>query len=615
MKRNCPVFLLTLFFFLSFTGILPAQEKITGESVTGIVDSLASKGLIIRMPKEKPDIHLHREQAIRYLQSKYVSGDWTNPSDPFRGAIGQLIYLASMQPFDSLKSYFGKYSFDTLNIPWDRFYKWDTIRVRIPEILHPEFVSPGDSLQRADTIGPGTVRDSILIKNAEIISENTSAYKPPVREQTVILKDTIILVARDSIISFLPYSKNNPFWRYLSPWQGDSLAAAVKSLTDYLTERDSSIIYFRGIGNSEIPVWFNSKSNRLKRYWLKNDIMDSVTVWVGSLDRNTIDLFLEEGIIFRRPSKQTTISEAQLNLKEINTSGLRDINKIYVKPRYWKLRSEANFVFNQALLSNWVKGGESSISTTMDITGFANYTNKSLQLSSSNFARLKYGLVATNDNGVRKNLDLIETNSKLNHKAFGKVDFSATMLFKTQVTVGKTYFKVEDRDTSIVASKFMNPATLTIGLGLDYKPDKNTSINFAPFSYKGTYVLDTALIDQTKYGVPGDKRSLNEPGASLQISNVYRPTKTISITNRVQLFTNYIHNPLNIDIDWEMIATMSLNWFTDVRINTHLIYDDDTRTGKLDKNDNPIMGSDGKPMKTARAQFKELLGFSFVFRF
>ena len=614
MKRTSLALLLTMFSFFYFTCLLPAQEKTALESVKGIVDSLTSKGLIINMPKEKPDIRLQREQAIRYLQSKYMSGDWTNPSDPFRSAIGQLIYLASAQPFDTLKSYFLNYSYDTLNIPWDRFYTWDTLRVRIPEIHRPGFVSTGDSIMRADTTGPETVRDSILIKNAGIIPDSISAYRQSLKEQTV-LKDTIIFVARDSIINFLPYSKNNPFWIYKYPWQGDSLAAAVKSLTDYLTERDSSIINFRGLGNSVIPVWLNSKRNTLKRYWLKNDIMDSVTVWVGSLDRNTIDLFLEEGIMFRRPSKQTNISEAQLNLREINTTGLHDVNKIYVKPRYWTLRSEANFVFNQALLSNWVKGGESSISTTMDITGFANYTNKNLQLSSSNFARLKYGLVYTNDNGVRKNLDLIETNSKLNHKAFGKVDFSATVLFKTQLTVGKSYFKVGDRDTSIVASRFMNPATLTVGLGLDYKPDKNTSINFAPFSYKGTYVLDTALIDQTKYGVPPDKRSLNEPGASLQISNVYRPTKTISITNRLQLFTNYIHNPLNIDVDWEMIATMSLNWFTDVRINTHLIYDDDTRTGKLDKNDNPIMGEDGKPKKTARAQFKELLGFSFVFRF
>jgi hypothetical protein len=63
-----------------------------------------------------------------------------------------------------------------------------------------------------------------------------------------------------------------------------------------------------------------------------------------------------------------------------------------------------------------------------------------------------------------------------------------------------------------------------------------------------------------------------------------------------------------------MIATASLNWFTDVRLNTHLIYDDDTKTPVLDKDKKPVL-VDGKPKKTARAQFKELLGFSFIFRF
>lgn len=38
-----------------------------------------------------------------------------------------------------------------------------------------------------------------------------------------------------------------------------------------------------------------------------------------------------------------------------------------------------------------------------------------------------------------------------------------------------------------------------------------------------------------------------------------------------------------------------------------IIFDDDTKTPFLDKNK--------KPKKTARAQFKELLGFSFTFRF
>ncbi len=93
-----------------------------------------------------------------------------------------------------------------------------------------------------------------------------------------------------------------------------------------------------------------------------------------------------------------------------------------------------------------------------------------------------------------------------------------------------------------------------------------------------------------------------------------KPLKSVTVTNRLQLFTNYINNPLNIDVDWEMILVANLNWFTDVRLNTHLIFDDDTKTPVFDRDDNPVMGTDGQK-KTARIQFKELLGFSFVFRF
>jgi hypothetical protein len=99
------------------------------------------------------------------------------------------------------------------------------------------------------------------------------------------------------------------------------------------------------------------------------------------------------------------------------------------------------------------------------------------------------------------------------------------------------------------------------------------------------------------------------------IMNEMRPLKNVTLTNRLQLFTNYIDNPLNIDVDWEMIVQANLNWFTDVRLNTHLIFDDDTKTPLFDKDKNPVMGEDGKQKKTARIQFKELLGFSFIFRF
>ncbi len=185
------------------------------------------------------------------------------------------------------------------------------------------------------------------------------------------------------------------------------------------------------------------------------------------------------------------------------------------------------------------------------------------------------------------------------------------MLFKTQVAPGFNYLA----DTTVLVSKFMNPAILTIGFGLDFKPNKNTSVNFSPLSYKGTFMTDTVHIDQTIYGIPHDRKSLNEHGISLMISNEFKPLKTVTVINRLQLFTNYIHNPQNIDVDWEMIAVARLNWFTDVRFNTHLIFDDDTKTQVLNDKKEPVLNLDGTPRKTARIQFKELLGLSFVFRF
>jgi hypothetical protein len=98
------------------------------------------------------------------------------------------------------------------------------------------------------------------------------------------------------------------------------------------------------------------------------------------------------------------------------------------------------------------------------------------------------------------------------------------------------------------------------------------------------------------------------------ISHEFKPMQTVTVKNRVQLFSNYANNLQNIDIDWEMIVTASLNWFTEVRFNTFLIYDDDIKTIEYE-DDKPVLGGDGQPKKTARVQFKEMLGFSLLFRF
>ncbi len=510
-----------------------------------------------------------------------------------------------IQVYDSVAQFLVKYPFDSLNIPWDKFFIWEPLKLKVPEVSAPGLNIQADT----DNISVGDQKDSISIKQPGQVTQ-------PSFHVVNSLKDTTILVVIDTLNEVTSSMNGFPF-RYMAyPYQSDSIKAAVRSLMDYIVTRDSSVIIFTGTGKRYTSLWMNSNSDRMVRFWLKNEFADSVTVWIGDLSRDTIGLFLEKGVTFRRPIKQAGYSDAYVNVSKPDKSKLLDIREIEVRKQLWKFRSEASFLLSQAALSNWVKGGDNSIATSMDLMGYADYKNKTKKLSSNNFIRLNLGFLKSGNDKVKKNLDLLETNSKLNHKAFGKFDFSAIMLFKTQIADGNKYLNSSTgRDSAVLVSKFLNPATLTIGFGLDYKPNKKTSINFSPLSYKATFVTDTSLIDQTLYGVPKDKKALHEPGASFMISNEFKPLKTITIINRLQLFTNYIHNPQNIDVDWEMIATANLNWFTDVRFNTHLIFDDDTKTPVFDDSGEQVLRPDGSPKKTARIQFKEMIGFSLIFRF
>jgi hypothetical protein len=597
--------ILLTFIFITFYSSVFSQEIIKKTiSNETVIDSLRRKGVIFNDNQKKKEIVLSTSQAIKFLQERYHPQFWNDIGDPLRQAFGQLIFEAAHPPVDSLRKTLTNYPFDSLNIPWDKFYIWEPLRIRVPYTSRTVYNRSFDSAGKADINSIGGKRDSLNIKPtgiSGIVSE---------------LKDTTIMVVIDTLNEVTSPRHGFPFKYYNYPFQGDSIKAAVRSLISFLDERDSTVVYLTGVGKSVIPVWMNSKSGEVKRFWLKNEFSDSVTIWIANPSKNTLGFYLEQGVSFRRPVRQGNYTNAKVNSQTLDNSKLLVLRNLALKPRYWKYRTETSFVLNQAALSNWVKGGESSISTALDVTGYADYVNKELKVSSDNFARLKFGYIETGQDGIRKNIDLLETNSKLNHKAFGKFDFSAILLFKTQIALGRNYFKTAaGRDTSNLVSKFMNPAVLTIGLGLDFKPNKTTSINFSPLSYKGTFVTDTVHIDQTQYGIAKNRKSLNEPGVSIMITNEFKPIESVTIVNRVQLFTNYIHKPQNVDVDWEMIVTAKLNWFTDVRFNPHLIFDDDTRTDEQYKNGQPVLNTDGTPKKTARIQFKEMLGLSLFFRF
>ncbi len=506
------------------------------------------------------DIHLDRQQALRFLRKIYSSaGIWKHSNDPLRESIRHLIYFSSTPPVDSTINFLSGYSFERIRVPIENYYVFDSVRIILPE------------------------RDI----------------------------DTIVLVISDTIHEPFLSTSDFPF-RYLEyPYMSDSLEAAVGSLIGYLEVRDSTLLRITDQSGNGPDLWLNTRTDNLVRFWLPDGKGDSVTVWIGSPQRNTLSLRVEEGVQFKKQTWQHGYIDPQVNVTTAREEDLRKIALSRIKPQYWKFRSELSYLLSQGVVTNWAKGGDDNIASILNVTSNLNYNNKITKVNSATTFRFALGLQASGKPwDINKNLDFLEINSKIGHKAFGKFDLSGLFQFKTQFLPGYNY-----PNDSVKVSKFFNPATVIVGYGLDYKPDKNTSISFSPFSYKGTFVPDTANINQTKFGISSDRSSKNELGAYLIVSSKVSLFEKVNMTNKLQLFSNFLSKPQNIDVDWEMITTMNINWFTELRLNIHLIYDDDTKLPVYDSENNPVIDINGIQKKAPMVQFNEYMGLSFVFKF
>jgi len=402
--------------------------------------------------------------------------------------------------------------------------------------------------------------------------------------------------------------ETSPFRILEGKYQLDSLQYAVDQIINFTLQRDSSLLWVNDMHGNKTPYWLNQGNDEAYRFWVRNYKNDSITIWLGNPAPHEISLMLDDDVSINRPRKEEI--NALPEFLEMPDRSLVSMSIMEPDPIYWDYKLGSVFTMNQTYLTNWSKGGVSSFSTILDILGEATYSNKDAKTQWTNTMRLNFGTLSTKGNGFRKNNDLFEINSKFNENAWGKIGMSASFYMKNQVAKGYNY-----PNDSVVVSRFLNPSTLTLGLGFEYNPFKNTTLNMAPLSYKNTFVLDTAHIDQTKHGIDKERRSKQELGTQIVINNKVSPYKDLTIENRVRLFSSYLNNPQNVDVDWELILDQKINWFFTIRVNLHLIYDDDILFPVLDSEGSAIVLPDGSPKKVAKVQFKEFIGLSLQFKF
>ncbi len=270
--------------------------------------------------------------------------------------------------------------------------------------------------------------------------------------------------------------------------------------------------------------------------------------------------------------------------------------------KIWKKGAVIGINVSQTSLTNWQGGGQNSLAANALFSGFTNY--KKGRNVWDNSLDLAYGLLQQGNTGLIKSDDKIDFNSKYGRYAFKHWYYSALVNFKSQMAPGYSY-----PNDSIVISRFLAPAYILASIGLDYKPNDHFTMYLSPITQKTTIVNDSKLNAVGAFGVDSGKVIRSEYGAYARLQFQKDIFTNVNFKTKLELFSNYLEKPQNIDVNWETLISMKVNKYISATFSTTLIYDDNIKI-PIDKNNDGLAEKSGP-----RVQFKEVLGVGLTYKF
>lgn len=282
----------------------------------------------------------------------------------------------------------------------------------------------------------------------------------------------------------------------------------------------------------------------------------------------------------------------------------------------WKTSGNLNITGSRVKLTNWQAGGENSIA----VNGFFAYKvdYKKENITWNNFVEAAFGASRLAGSEYQKTSDRYEIGTKLGYKLNNHWDATAFSTFRTQFTEGFNIDPQTDERRRI--SHAFAPAYLFGGLGGEYEPTDWFQINIAPLSTRITHVRIQQLADQGAFGVQeaefddqgnkiaDGKNTRHEFGGYVKIWLRKEIFEDVTVETKADFFSNYIENPENLNVTWDVMINMKVNSWLSANLTTNLIYDDDI----------PIqIGTDaeGNPITGPRTQFKQVFGVGLAIDF
>jgi hypothetical protein len=254
----------------------------------------------------------------------------------------------------------------------------------------------------------------------------------------------------------------------------------------------------------------------------------------------------------------------------------------------WKFGGSIAINLNQQNSANWVGANERyALNVGMSADLYGNYIKG--RNTWNNTLKMSYAWINSESQGARKTSDFLDLVTKYGRDISKneKVFFATIANLRTQFTNGYEY-EIEPRRRT---SGFFAPATLLITPGVEWRPVKEFSLFASPFAARWVIVSNDPFSysypngirpDGTQedpisefYGVNPYRKIDGQFGAFVSANYKKEVIKNITYTTRLDLYSNYLHNPENIDIFWTNILVFKVNKWVALQYQWNMAYDDD----------------------------------------
>lgn len=238
----------------------------------------------------------------------------------------------------------------------------------------------------------------------------------------------------------------------------------------------------------------------------------------------------------------------------------------------WKYGGNASLMFSQSAFNNdWTGGGTNNVAANLAVSYAINYKKNGWAWDNNIF--VDYGITKLEgDEFSRKTTDRLELNSLLGKQATQEWYYSFFLNFKTQMTKGYKYLSGTERT---VINELLSPGYLQFGPGMVWKKSDNLKVNLAPATSKITSARRkyTNFTDSF-YGVERGKNIRYELGLFVGAYGKFNLMDNVSMENILNLYSNYLDKPTNIDIDYTANVVMTINKYLSANFTFQAIYDD-----------------------------------------